>query len=319
MPEPLLAIDSLAVEFSTGGRRVTAVRDVSLAVHADEIVGLAGESGSGKSTLARAAMGLVPVTRGRILLDGRDVTHLEDAARRPAWRRMQMIFQDPNGSLNPRLTVAESLAEPLHAPPRAPETRRRIARLLAEVGLPPEALDRRPRQFSGGQRQRIAIARARAVEPDLLLADEPVAALDVSVQAQIVELFRATRRARRLAMLVIAHDLALLHHLADRLVVMYAGRVVETGPARAVIAAPRHPYTALLRVSSGPGAPETLRAALPGEPPSPGAEIRGCALADRCPLARAACRDSAPALREWAPGHLTACHFPDQLYAGKAP
>ncbi|MFZ4070446.1 MAG: ABC transporter ATP-binding protein [Caulobacterales bacterium] len=248
----LLAIEDAHVRYS----RVKAVDGVSLRVDRCEIYGLAGESGSGKSSLARAALGLVPVSGGRILFDGEDVSSAPPARRRMVWRRVGVVFQDPMGSLNPRRSVLSSIGEPLRAWGLArsnADLRAAAGGLLQEVGLDADALDRLPGAFSGGQRQRIAIARALALKPDLLIADEPFAALDVSVQAQVARVFADLARTRGLALLVVSHDLALLYHLADRVGVMQHGRLVEEGPAKSVIAAPRHPYTqALAQASAEP-------------------------------------------------------------------
>ncbi|GIX22626.1 MAG: hypothetical protein KatS3mg121_1409 [Gammaproteobacteria bacterium] len=254
----LLEVEDLRVDYDTAAgaferrRRFTAVDGVSLRIEGGEVLGLVGESGSGKSTLARAVMRLLRPEAGRIRLAGNDITTLGERALRPLRRRWQMVFQDPYASLNPRLSVAEALCEPLRVHglvETAGAARKRAARLLEEVGLPAAALDRYPHEFSGGQRQRLAIARALALEPALLVADEPVSALDVTVQAQILELLQRLNRERGLSLLFISHDLAVVRFLADRVAVMHRGRLVEQGPTERVYDRPEHPYTRRLLAS----------------------------------------------------------------------
>ncbi|MBT9470536.1 MAG: dipeptide/oligopeptide/nickel ABC transporter ATP-binding protein [Pseudomonadota bacterium] len=241
---PLAALQDVSVRYGA----FQALRGVSLHVAPGEIVGLVGESGSGKTTAVRALMGLVPISEGRATFEGRDITHLAGGARRDLWRRMQMVFQDPGASLSPRMSLADIIAEPLraHGVPKA-GAMLRARELLSQVGLPADAADRPPTALSGGQRQRVAIARALALEPVLVVADEPMSALDVSVKAQIAALFLRLRASTGVSFVIVSHDLALMSQIADRIVVMRNGQVVEEGPARDVIAAPRDAYTRELR------------------------------------------------------------------------
>jgi oligopeptide/dipeptide ABC transporter ATP-binding protein len=313
----LLEVRDLSVSFRVGRARLQALDRVSLSLARGETLGLVGESGSGKSTLARALMlGLRPDS-GEILFDGAPVSRLKGAGLKAFRRRMQMVFQDPYSSLDPRMSIARILAEPLaaHGIGTRAERAATIAALLAKVGLPADAASRLPSQFSGGQRQRIAIARALALSPELLIADEPVSALDVSIQAQIVNLLRDLKEERGIAMLVIAHDLALVHQMSDRIAVLYLGRVVEEGPADAVVAAPLHPYTAALLSASPQPDPRAAsrRIVLKGEPPSALDRPSGCAFHPRCPVARPRCAEAAPPLAEAAEGRRAACFFPGEL------
>lgn len=244
MTEHLAALENVVVEY--GGFR--ALHGVSLGVAKGEILGVVGESGSGKTTALRVLMGLTPVTAGTVRFAGQDITHARGAARRRTWRRMQMVFQDPAASLSPHLSIGQSIAEPLRAHGAGREqARARVLELLAEVGLGAEAHDRLPSALSGGQRQRVAVARALALKPELIVADEPMSALDASVKAQIAALFAELRDRTGATFLIVAHDLALMAQLADRLVVMQGGRVVEDAPAREIAEAPRDPYTRRLR------------------------------------------------------------------------
>jgi len=313
----LLEVADLRVEFAIGRHQLVAVDGVSLEVRAGETVGLVGESGSGKSTLALALMRARKVAGGTIRFDGAPVLTLEGAALKALRRRMQMVFQDPYASLDPRMTVSRILAEPLaaHGIGSHAERGRRIAELLALVGLPADAGERYPAQFSGGQRQRIAIARALALSPAMLILDEPVSALDVSIQAQIIELLRDLQRRLAIAYLVIAHDLPLVHQVSDRILVLYLGRIVESGPSDAVVGAPLHPYTAALLAASPRRDPAERREAivLAGEPPSPIDRPSGCAFHTRCPAAQPRCRVDTPVLADNAAGHHVACHFPGAI------
>ena len=316
---PLVAVEDLRVRFPVGrrgfrrpARELRAVEGVSFSVRRGEILGLVGESGSGKTTLGRSLLRALEPSGGKILFDGTDITHLKPRALAPFRRRMQLVFQDPTSSLNPRLRIGEAVGEPLliHGlAANAAERRERVAALLAMVGLPAEAMGRYPHEFSGGQRQRIGIARALASGPEFLLADEPVSALDVSIQAQVVNLLLDINGRLGLAMLVIGHDVAVVEHLARRIAVMYLGRIVELAESRALCRRPRHPYTAALLSAVPVADPAARRAriALPGEPPSPLDPPSGCAFRTRCRHALAECAAAVPALREVAPGHWSAC------------
>ncbi len=291
---------------------VRALAGVTLEVARGETLAVVGESGCGKSTLARALVGLVALDSGQVSFDGQDALSLRGAGRRAFNRRVQMVFQDPYGSLNPRMTVGEMLAEALrvHRMVPAGAVADRVTGLLALVGLPEAAAARLPHAFSGGQRQRLAIARALSVEPDLLIADEIVSALDVSVQAQILNLLVDMQERLGLAILFISHDLRVVRHLAHRVAVMYLGRVVESGPAEAVFAAPLHPYTqALLRAVPRLGKRvDSGAAAVRGELPSPIRVVPGCPFHPRCAHAFDRCRTEVP-LNRVQHGHGAACHL----------
>ncbi len=320
---PLLETRNLVKHFPVKGPglfaatrgTVRAVDGVDLAVHPGETVALVGESGCGKTTVARAAALLQRPTTGSVRFAGRELTGLGKRALRPLRRRIQMVFQDPFASLNPRLPVGAIIAEPLviHGIGDGAERRQRVARLARSVGLDPGDMDRYPHQFSGGQRQRIAIARALAPEPEMIIADEPVSALDVSIQSQVLNLLKDLQETHGLAFLFISHDLAVVRHFADRVAVMYLGRIVEEAPAEALFADPRHPYTRALIAA----APEIGRgkrrpgAALAGDVPSPMAPPPGCAFHPRCPLTAEVCRRTAPRLDAAGAGHAAACHFKD--------
>ncbi len=294
--------------------RVVALEGVDLTVERGQTVGLVGESGSGKTTLGRALLRLIEPDAGRLRFRGEDLLALPHRELRRRRRHMQMVFQDPWASLNPRLRIGAALAEPLeiHALVERGGTQAEVASLLREVGLDPALAGRYPHQLSGGQRQRVGIARALASRPELLVADEPVSALDVSMRAQIARLVADLRAARGLAMVWIAHDLPLVQRLADRVAVMYRGRIVEDGPCGAVMAEPLHPYTQALvaTVRTGPG---SRRSALPREPTSPasgGPEPGGCPFRPRCPKAGEICALEMPPRIEVAPGRQAACFFP---------
>ncbi len=318
---PLIDVRNLSKVFGAHGRfgagkgaGVWAVDDVSFAVAAGETLALVGESGCGKSTTGRLMLRLLAATSGQVSYDGRDLLTLPAAEMRRTRRHLQMVFQDPYGSLSPRLTVRDILAEPLRAHGLAgtrAECDDRVAALLEQVGLSPAVAGRHPRQFSGGQHQRIVIARAISVGPRFIVADEPVSALDVSVQAQIVNLLQDLQERHGLAYLFIAHDLAVVRHIADRVAVMYMGRIVEIGPKRRLYAAPQHPYTqALLSAVLSPDPDAAARRiVLEGDVPDPAALPAGCSFHTRCPIAATRCRDERPVLREVAPGQQAACHL----------
>ncbi len=292
---------------------VQAVDDVDLSVARGETLGLIGESGCGKSTLGRLALRLREPTTGTVRFDGTDLATLTPTALAALRPRMQIIFQDPYASLNPRRNVEEIVGLPLSlhvSTTRAERRGRVIAAALERVGLGAQHMSRYPHQFSGGQRQRIGIARAIVLRPDFIVCDEPVSALDVSIQAQILELLGTLRREFGLTYLFISHDIAVVAHLSDRIAVMYLGRIVEIAPARTLIAAPRHPYTKAL-LSAVPqvhAAGRTARIRLAGEPPSPLAPPPGCRFHPRCPYAEPRCRTTSPVLEDVAEGHGVACH-----------
>ena len=297
-------------------RVVRALDDVSFELDAGETLGLVGESGCGKSTLARQLIRLEEPTSGKIYLDGTDLGSLRGRELRRMRGSFQMIFQDPYASLNPRMSVYSALEEALKLHTKLNERERadRIAELLKQVGLKPEHARRYPHQFSGGQRQRIGIARALAVQPRFIVADEPVSALDVSVQAQIVNLLQDIQKDTGVAFLFIAHDLAVVEHISHRIMVMYLGRLAETGPAHELCTHPAHPYTRALLSSVPTTRPEkkTERIILTGDVPSPLKPPSGCRFHPRCPYCREICRKEDPALRSVGgdPKHLCACHFP---------
>jgi oligopeptide/dipeptide ABC transporter ATP-binding protein len=312
-PQPVrsVAVRDLHVSFATsGGGRVLAVDGVSLDLRAGEIVGLVGESGSGKTTVARVIAGLLAPSAGEVLFDGAPAPRRGRSER----RAIQLVFQDPYASLNPRRSIRSVLRELLkvHGIAAGEAAERRCVELMALVGLPPAALDRRPAAFSGGQRQRIAIARALAVEPQLIVADEPVSALDVSVGATILALFAQLRDGLGLGLLIISHNLAVVAAICDRVAVMYLGAIVESGPRAAVFDDPRHPYTrALLDAAPRLGSVVEGGPDVRGETPSAGARPTGCPFHDRCPRAAEICVEQAPALEavDGDADRLAACHF----------
>ncbi|MBN8942569.1 MAG: ATP-binding cassette domain-containing protein [Rhizobiales bacterium] len=287
-------------------QKILAVRGVDITVGQGEAVGVVGESGCGKSTLGRLLLQLLPLTDGRVLFDGDDISGLKGAAMRAMRRRMQLVFQDPYGSLDPRRSIGAQIADGIriHRLAGRAEIGERVNGLLRQVGLDPGQAQRLPHEFSGGQRQRIAIARALSTAPEFIVADEPVSALDVSIQAQVVNLLADLRQELGLALLFISHDLHVVRHLCDRVVVMYLGRVVEEGAAQDVFQAPAHPYTRALI-----GATPSLRqkpgsiAALSGEIPSVAAPPSGCVFRTRCPMAQPACADAVPELAPLPGGH----------------
>ncbi len=324
MTAPLVSATGLSKEFEIGGggffglRKPLALRavdDVSLTIRAGETLGLVGESGCGKSTLGRLLLRLIEPTAGRIAFDGNDITALRRMEMRAFRRSMQIIFQDPYGALNPRMSVEDIIAEPLviHGTRPGAETRRQVTAMLDKVGLPARAIDRFPHEFSGGQRQRIGIARALILHPRLIVCDEAVSALDVSVQAQIVNLLQDLQREMGLTYLFIAHDLSVVRHISDRVAVMYLGKVVEVADKRTIYTAPLHPYTRAL-IAAVPAQHPAQRSRgkrerIAGDIPSALNPPSGCRFHTRCPHVMPVCRERAPALTEPAPGHQVACHL----------
>ncbi|MGU3496859.1 ABC transporter ATP-binding protein [Xanthobacteraceae bacterium A53D] len=312
----ILQARSLSVRFDTPRGTLHAVNDVSLEVKAGETVGLVGESGCGKSTLGKALMRLVPAAEGRIFVSGQDITRLGSKAIAAIRSDVQMIFQDPYGSLNPRHTIGKIIGQPLSvAGWKRTDIKARVSELVEKVGLPQAALDRFPHEFSGGQRQRIGIARALALNPKVVICDEPVSALDVSVRAQVINLMKDLQAETGVSFLFISHDLSVVEHICDRLLVMYLGRVVESGKADDIWQAPAHPYTAALLAAAPVANPRLARArtrqTLQGELPSPLNPPKGCAFHTRCPLAQDRCHAERPLLRSVADGsgRQVACHF----------
>ncbi len=324
MNRPLVVAEGLEVRYrAAGGLEVRAVDGVDLEVGEGQIHGVVGESGCGKTTLGRALLGLVPITAGRVVVDGVDLGELSSGELRRARSKMQMIFQSPWASLNPRMKVGSAIGEAVAAHRRMSrdEVADRVASLLAMVGLPSDAAERYPAAFSGGQRQRIAIARALAVEPRFIVADEPVSSLDVSVGEQILQLLLELREKLGLAYLFISHDLTVVERLSEFVTVMYLGRVVEQAPATTLFSGAAHPYTSSL-LASAPGRypRETRRRyVLSGDPPSPMDPPRGCRFWPRCPVGPAAdstrtiCQTEAPPLVDCGDGHRVACHFPGEV------
>jgi peptide/nickel transport system ATP-binding protein len=318
--EPLLEVRDLAKSFFSapgplGGKRqvLKAVDGVSFTLRRGETLGLVGESGCGKSTTGKTLLRLLEPDAGEVLFHGENILQRSTRAMRPLRREMQMIFQDPYASLNPRQRIGDIVGEPLriHRLAKGRALHQEVLRLLGTVGLKEEHIYRYPHEFSGGQRQRIGIARALAVRPSLIVADEPVSALDLSIQAQVVNLLQDVQEQFELTYLFIAHDLSVVEHISDRVAVMYLGRIVELADATDLYRAPRHPYSeALLNAVPLPD-PERRRARrlLQGEPPSPLAPPPGCHFHPRCPYARDLCREQYPALADQGAGHLAACHF----------
>ncbi len=302
--------------FSRVAGHVYAVDGVSFHIGRGETLGLVGESGCGKSTVGRTVLKLLEPTAGRIVVGGDDITALDRDAMQPYRRRMQMIYQDPYASLNPRMSAGAIVGEPLviHQVGNAAERRERVAHLFERVGLRPELINSFPHEFSGGQRQRIGIARALALSPELIVGDEPVSALDVSIQAQIINLLIDLQEEFRLSYLFVAHDLAVVEHISHRVAVMYLGRIVEMTDRRSLFERPLHPYTEAL-LSAVPiakaGARSRKRVILSGDVPSPINPPTGCHFHTRCPYAMARCRVETPAFREVLPGHFASCHLHD--------
>ena len=313
----LLEVEDLYVRFGP----VRAVDGVSFALHEGPFgLGLVGESGSGKTTTGRAVMRLVPIERGSIRMEGRDVLRLGGAGLRAYRRAVQIVFQDPDTTLDPRVRVGSAIREALRAHRVVPRSgvAERVERLLGEVGLEPALAARFPHQLSGGQRQRVAVARALAVEPRILVLDEPTSALDVTVQARILRLIGRLRQERRLAYLLISHNLAVVEELCEETAVLYLGRIVERGPTSVLLSRPAHPYTVALR-SAVPEidlAARRSRVVLPGTVPDPANPPPGCPFHPRCPLAIDRCRSEPPPLRAIAPGREAACHRADEVLAG---
>jgi peptide/nickel transport system ATP-binding protein len=329
---PLVELDDLRVWFPIKSGIVLdrhvgdikAVDGVSLKIQRGETIGLVGESGCGKSTVGRAILRLYRPTSGRIVFDGQDITSLSENELRPLRRRMQMVFQDPFASLNPRHSVGRIVGEPLRAHGLASgrDVGARTRDLLRVVGLPEDAATRYPHEFSGGQRQRIGVARALAVNPDFIVADEPVSALDVSIQAQIVNLLESLQDDFELTYLFIAHDLAVVRHISDRIAVMYLGAIVEVSPADELYEHPLHPYTISLLSAVPIPDPKVERERetilLQGDLPSPAAPPHACRFHTRCPYVQPTrCRDEAPPLRRLRPGHEVACHWAEQIESGE--
>ena len=322
-PQPLLEVRGLKKRFpiikglfSRVSGEVRAVDGVSFHIKSGETLGLVGESGCGKSTVGRTLLKLIEPSAGSICVDGIDITGLGAQAMLPYRRRLQMIYQDPYASLNPRMSAGQIVAEPLiiHGVGRPQDRRERVAFLFSRVGLRPEAMHAFPHEFSGGQRQRIGIARALALNPDLIVGDEPVSALDVSIQAQIINLLMDLQEEFKLSYLLVAHDLAVVQHISHRVAVMYLGRIVEMTDRKRLFEMPLHPYTeALLSAVPIPkaSARQRERVILKGDVPSPINPPAGCHFHTRCPYAHARCRAESPALREVTPGHWASCHLHD--------
>ena len=321
-PERVVEADGISVRFPVGrsgfwGQQtkwVHAVEDVSFTVHHGETLGLVGESGSGKTTVGRTVLRRITPTAGRIIFRGEDITNVQGEALRTLRRRMQLVFQDPYASLNPRMSVLELVAEPLVVHGRVKSVnaaREQVVSLLQRCGLPEDTADRHPHAFSGGQRQRIGIARALALQPEFIVADEPVSALDVSVRAQIVNLLQDLQREFGIAYLFIAHDLSVVRHISHRIAILYAGKLVELADSDAVYESPLHPYTEALLSSVPIPDPPLQRArqriVLQGEIPNPIDPPPGCRFHTRCPLVQDICRRQPPPLEEKAPGHWAAC------------
>jgi oligopeptide/dipeptide ABC transporter ATP-binding protein len=324
--ERVVEADGISVRFPVGrsgfwGREakwVHAVEDVSFTVHHGETLGLVGESGSGKTTVGRTVLRRIQPFEGRILFHGADITSTTGEQLRALRRRMQLVFQDPYASLNPRMSVLQLVAEPLvvHGVVKSVKASRgQVVALLERCGLPSDTADRHPHAFSGGQRQRIGIARALALQPDFIVADEPVSALDVSVRAQIVNLLQDLQREFGLAYLFIAHDLSVVEHISNRVAVMYLGKIVELAPSLDLYRDPRHPYTVSLLSAIPQHDPDAKKAriVLKGDVPNPAHPPSGCRFHPRCFMAQPICSTEEPPLREVVPGHWSACHFAEEV------
>ncbi len=322
---PLLEVNNLKVYFKVphGTKELRAVDGVTFFVEKGESVGLVGESGCGKTTVGNAVIGLVPTLEGTVLFDGGSTTGLRGKRLKFFRRRAQMVFQDPFGSLNPRMSVGSAISEVLKVHGLAGDRKKRacrVAELLKAVGLESEYASRYPHEFSGGQRQRIGIARALALNPSLIIADEPVSALDVSVQVQILNLMKNLQKERNLAYLFIAHDLAVVRYMCDRILVMYLGKIVESATADELFLHPAHPYTEAL-LSAVPDVDKGLRGrkggarriVLKGDVPSPVERIPGCPFHPRCHRARDICREKAPETKAVGAGHVSVCHFAEKM------
>jgi peptide/nickel transport system ATP-binding protein len=321
--EPILSVRNLVkhfpVKLGAFGERsgvVHAIDGISFDVYKGETLGLVGESGCGKSTTGYSIVQLHSVTGGEIWFNGVNLTTLKEKALRPLRKKIQIVFQDPYSTLNPRMTIAESIAEPIRAHEKLDKDTidRRVDTLLSDVGLDPAAADRYPHEFSGGQRQRICIARALAIHPDFVICDEPVSALDVSIQAQIINLLQDLQEKYDLTYLFIAHDLAVVRHISDRIAVMYLGKIMEIAEKDTLFESPQHPYTKALLSAVPEPDPETERTRqriiLEGDVPNALEPPSGCSFHTRCPIAREKCQETCPELKNHA-GHYVACHFTD--------
>ena len=321
---PLLKVEHLHKEFPTGSgfmggkfskKVVSAVNDLSFEIRAGETFGLVGESGCGKSTTGRAIMHLDPPTSGKVYFEGRDISKMNKKELKAMRREMQFIFQDPYASLNPRMTIGEIISEPMviHGIGTPEERIERVRELLDVVGLNPEHINRYPHEFSGGQRQRVGIARSFILRPKLIICDEPVSALDVSIQAQVLNLLKDLQKQYGTAYLFIAHDLSVVQHISDRVAVMYLGKMVELSDWKSLYAEPNHPYTQALLSAVPIPDPDVQqnrkRIILAGDPPSPIDPPSGCRFHTRCPIAQAKCSEEAPEFREIGECHFCACHY----------
>lgn len=329
-PEPLIRLEGLSKHFpihkgffNRKVREVQAVTEVDLSIYAGETLGVVGESGCGKSTLGRSILQLLRPTAGHVYLDRVDLTALKNAQLRPLRREMQIIFQNPYSSLDPRMTIGETIAEPLqvHRVSQGPALEKRVYELMSMVGLPRDAFRRFPHEFSGGQRQRVGIARAIALNPRFIVADEPVSALDVSIQAQILNLLDDLKQAFNLTYLFIAHNLSVVEYISDRVAVMYLGKIVELAPAAALYRKPLHPYTKALLSAipvPDPTADHSQRVLLQGDLPNPANPPSGCRFHTRCPYVIEKCKQEVPEGIEYLPGHIGYCHRIPEINALEA-